>query len=149
MCLWDVSSFRAFDPDVPLSSLWSAVRLEHRLGAQWDLQSAEEASACLDVSEKYVLDCLRGHSKGINRVAFSHNGAMLASTSADHTCRVYNVKQKQVMHVLRGHASDVYGVAWRSDSSVLVTGSFDKTLRQFCCSRYCNDSSFLTATLQI
>src|SRR6202008_4063769 len=72
---------------------------------------------------------LRGHSSGVDGVAFSPDGKRLATASWDHTAKVWDVESGKELLALRGHSSGVYGVAFRPDGKRLATASSDHTAK--------------------
>ena len=94
---------------------------------------SDTTRACFDSAEEQ-LHCphqvLEGHSRGVYRVVFSPDGALVASTSQDKTIRLWNVKTGET-RVLKGHEGMVMAVAFSPDSSLLASGSpyGDKTVR--------------------
>jgi WD40 repeat protein len=78
-----------------------------------------------------IEDRLTGHAALVNSVAWSPEGARIASASSDHTARVWNAASGLCTAVLSGHADDVNSVAWSPDGARVVTGSFDGTARVF------------------
>ncbi|WP_069166080.1 WD40 repeat domain-containing protein [Nocardia altamirensis] len=69
---------------------------------------------------------LTGHTNRVNSVAFSPDGTLLASSSADMSVRLWNVHSRQPDGApLTGHTNSVASVAFSADGSSLVSGSYD------------------------
>ena len=78
-----------------------------------------------------VEDRLAGHGALVNSVAWSPDGARIASASSDHTARVWSAARGACSAVLAGHTDDVNGVAWSPDGTRVATASFDGAARVF------------------
>ena len=72
---------------------------------------------------------LTGHTDGVNSVAFSRDGSLLASGSRDGTIRLWRVSDGALMRTLTGHGDWVNSVAFSRDGSLLASGSRDCTVR--------------------
>ena len=74
-------------------------------------------------------------TSGINSVAFSPNGKILASGSNDATTQLWNVadaaKPTAIGQALNSHDGAVFSVAFSPDGSMLATGDYDDTIRLF------------------
>jgi WD40 repeat protein len=76
---------------------------------------------------------LTGHDglfAGINAIAFSPDGKILASASDDKTIRLWNVETGSEMGVIRGHAQFVKAIAFHpTDSNLLASSSSDRIIK--------------------
>jgi WD40 repeat protein len=72
---------------------------------------------------------LLGHSGYVGPLAWSPDGALLASGSGDTTVRIWNPQTGLALHVLGGHTEVVTALAWSSDGRLLASGSADHTIR--------------------
>ncbi|NUN66390.1 NACHT domain-containing protein [Pseudanabaena biceps] len=80
-------------------------------------------------SDLQPFQILRGHSDRILSIAFSPNGQILASGSADRTIKLWDAHTGKLMKTLHGHRSWVWGIAISPDSKFLASGSYDHTVK--------------------
>ena len=71
---------------------------------------------------------LHGHTDTVTCVAFSSNGATLASGSCDKTVILWDLVNRRRGATLQGHSSSVSSVAFAPDGSTLATASSDQTV---------------------
>jgi WD40 repeat protein len=62
-------------------------------------------------------------------VAFSSDGALLASSGQDHTVRIWDACTGHLLYALAGHTNWVRAVAFSRDSATLASFSGDQTVR--------------------
>jgi WD40 repeat protein len=65
----------------------------------------------------------------VSAVAFSPDGALIASGSDDHMVRVWHVATGRLIRRLEGHSSAVTAVAISPDGSAIASASNDRTVR--------------------
>jgi WD40 repeat protein len=74
---------------------------------------------------------LKEHSDAVYGLAFSPDGTLLASVSADRATKVFDVEKGKLLYTL-GEATDwLYCVAWSPDGKYLVSGGVDKSIRVY------------------
>ncbi|MCW6052392.1 serine/threonine protein kinase [Lyngbya sp. CCAP 1446/10] len=72
---------------------------------------------------------LVGHSNAVTSVAFSPDGATLASGSEDKTIEIWKLEAGKRWYTLTGHSDWVTCVAFSPDGATLATGGRDKTIQ--------------------
>jgi len=87
------------------------------------------SSAHAQQSSEYLVRTLTGHRGAVYAVAFSPDGAYLASGSFDETVRLWRVSDGALLRTLNGHTGSVLSVAFSPDGAYLASGSADRTVR--------------------
>ncbi len=75
-----------------------------------------------------LLQFLRGHDDPVNSVAFSPDGKILASGSADQTILLWDVSTHERIGQPLNLSSAVNSIAFRPDGKMLAVGTADKTI---------------------
>ena len=94
------------------------------------LATAIDQAVCLwQVAEGRQLTTDRGHTGWVQALAFSPDGALLASGSHDQTIRLWDRQTGQCLKTLRGHTGCIQALAFSPDGATLASGSHDHTIR--------------------
>src|SRR5262249_3858904 len=122
----------AFSPNGKLlatASVDKTVKL-WMLGTPGRPRKSQRASAgqTTAITEK-LLHTLVGHTADVTAVAFSPNGALLASASTDKTVKLWSVDSGKAVQMLIGHTSSVFAVAFSSNGALLASASADETVK--------------------
>src|SRR5438874_4396225 len=75
------------------------------------------------------LAILRGHRGMIRTLAFSPDGALLASGGEDQQIRVWDATTYRLQRTMDGHTETVNSVAFGPDKTLLASASGDHTVR--------------------
>jgi small GTP-binding protein len=71
---------------------------------------------------------LKNHAGWIGRIAWSPDGAFIASGSDDRTICVWNPATGELVRKIEGHNDTVFSVAWSHDGWLLASSSDDETV---------------------
>ena len=79
-------------------------------------------------SSAEVVATLRGHTKSISQIEFSHSGEIVASSSNDGTVRLWRTATGESLATIAGHKnSEVYELDWTSDDRRLAITYYGKS----------------------
>jgi len=79
---------------------------------------------------------LEGHTGDINSVAFSPDGNLVVTASAEGTARVWEAATGKTLGELRGHSNSVNSASFSPDGKFIVTASDDATVRLWDATRF-------------
>lgn len=136
--LWDLSAFQRLSHSLPrppqASEIWSVAFSPHPLDNSTDLTLAAGRRDGLvilweQVNRQPISSTLKGHHAGINSVAFSQNGQILASASDDGTVILWDVAARQQLGQLTTGSGAIFGLAFSPDDKILASAGHDKIIR--------------------
>jgi serine/threonine protein kinase len=73
----------------------------------------------------YTLD----HHAGVNSVAISRDGMLLASGGNDQSIRLWDINTRATIAILKAHTAAVKSVAFSPDGTILASSSDDQTIK--------------------
>jgi WD40 repeat protein len=76
-----------------------------------------------------VIRSFAGHAVGVNALAFSPDGKMIASGGGDKTVKLWDVVNGNLIRTLEDHADNVPFVAFSPDGRTVASGGFDKKVK--------------------
>ncbi|MFF8973598.1 NB-ARC domain-containing protein [Streptomyces sp. NPDC014995] len=82
-----------------------------------------------DLPDPALMRTLTGHRGPVYAVAYSPDGARIATSSRDTTVRMWSSATGETLHTLTGHHGPVRAVAFSPDGRLLATGGRDATVR--------------------
>ena len=84
-----------------------------------------------DPKKSYVIQTLSGHESGVNCMALSEDGSVLATGSEDKTARLWSTRTStcECIGILRGHEEYINCILM--EDCFCLTGSADKTIRKW------------------
>ncbi|QDV26786.1 serine/threonine-protein kinase [Aureliella helgolandensis] len=90
--------------------------------------SALDEAMLFDVTSGKRLHRLRGHKNSANCLAFSPDGKLLATGSADRTIRIWSVDTGKILHVISAHKDKIYSLAFSPDGRTIASGGGEGTI---------------------
>src|SRR5436190_709519 len=84
----------------------------------------------VSASTNQPLLVLKGHTRGVYRVAFSPDGTRLVSAGGDGdaTVKIWNPQTGELLRTLSGHDRGVYNVAFSPDGKRVASAGHDHTV---------------------
>lgn len=128
---WDAADGRLLAESRRGSAPPSALAATSPDGTRRAMGGGDGVVRLLDAETEQEIARLFGHIRGVTAVAFSPDGALLASGSLDRTIRLWEVDapaDHPALNVLTGHSAGVTAVAFNADGTLLATGAFDGTI---------------------
>ncbi len=79
----------------------------------WDVTTGQEIAA------------LKGHGRGVLKIAFSRDGKLFATASTDNTIKIWDIASRRELKTLAGHSASVDSISFSPDSRLLASATDD------------------------
>src|SRR5215213_7924979 len=78
-----------------------------------------------DVSTGQPVAALKGHGRGVSKVAFSRDNKLLASGGTDNTIKIWDATARTELRLLTGHTAAIESIDFTPDGRLLASASED------------------------
>src|SRR5215213_586703 len=78
-----------------------------------------------DVTTGREIAAIKGHGRGVSKVAFSRDGKMLASGGTDNTIKIWDVATQGELRTLAGHTAGIESMDFSPDGRLLASAGDD------------------------
>jgi len=129
--LWDVETGNTIlEINTGLNEVYTATfSPDSTLIATGGYSSVDERIKIWDANTGKLVAIPKGHTWGVNCLAWTADGRKLISGSLDYTIRTWNTSTWQQLAVLTGHSHHVFGIAISPNGRILASASWDDTAR--------------------
>ncbi|KAG1814504.1 WD40-repeat-containing domain protein [Suillus variegatus] len=127
----DITMFATGDARHSFIKIWDAktgklVATLEAADSVWGLAWTRDGKTLISGSRKGQIAVLDGHTWGVESIAISPNGRILASASHDMTARLWNLENNQPIGSPLQRVHFVRSVSFSADGKLLATGCSDK-----------------------
>jgi WD40 repeat protein len=78
-----------------------------------------------DVASGRQIAAIKGHGRGVSKVAFSRDGKLLASGATDSTIKIWDAATQKELRTLSGHTAAIESIDFSPDGRLLASASDD------------------------
>ena len=78
-----------------------------------------------DVASGRELGAIKGHGRGVSKVAFSRDGKMIATGATDNSIKIWDVATHNELRTLTGHTAGIESMDFTPDGRLLASASDD------------------------
>ena len=78
-----------------------------------------------DVASGREIGVVKGHGRGVSKVAFSRDGKLLASGATDNTIKIWDVATRTELRTLAGHTAAIESMDFTPDGRLLASAGED------------------------
>jgi hypothetical protein len=125
----NVATFNVSDPIVAVSQDGRYVAAARTAPLGGDAHSLGYRVEIIPTANPARRKSFVAHKAWIGDVAFSPEGSMLASASADKMIKLWSVPEGKLIRTLEGHDGIVKAVRYLPDGKTLISGGLDETIR--------------------
>lgn len=114
------------DPERSILLALEAVSMTYDVDKTWTVDAENALRQALEASRLQLT--LHGHTAGVGKAVFSHDGSLVATTSDDGTARIWDAETgREILNLTTGATAFLRAIALSPDGTMVATAGMNNT----------------------